>query len=70
MKFQILSSLALAASLQAQVYTPPAGGNSAAQPSSPPQDTATSPKQQTGASPFGQEIPMLIPRLRPSRSAG
>ena len=62
MRLHILSALALAASLQAQVYTPPAGGGNSAPPSNPtPQDTASSPNQQPGPSPFGQEIPMLDP---------
>ncbi len=62
MRLQILSSLALAAGLQAQVYTPPAGGGNSAPPANTtPQDTASNPKPQTGPSPFGQEIPMLDP---------
>jgi len=60
MRLQIIIPLALAAGLQAQVYTPPSG-NSSAPTNTPPQDTASSPQQQTGASPFGQEIPMLDP---------
>lgn len=60
MRLQIIIPLALAAGIQAQVYTPPSG-NSSAPTNTPPQDTASSPQQQTGASPFGQEIPMLDP---------
>ena len=63
MRLQTLAFIALAAGIQAQVYTPPAGsgGNSAPPANTTPQDTATRPQQQTGASPFGQEIPMLDP---------
>jgi len=60
MRLQILSFIALAAGLQAQVYTPPPAGNSTPA-NTTPQDTATRPQQQPGASPFGQEIPMLDP---------
>lgn len=60
MRLQIIIPIALAAGLQAQVYTPPSGNNSAPT-NTAPQDTASSPQQQTGASPFGQEIPMLDP---------
>jgi len=60
MKTQIILLLVLAGALQAQVYTPPAGGNTPPA-NRTPQDTASTPKQQTGPSPFGQEIPMLDP---------
>lgn len=56
----LLLSLSLTAVAQAQVYTPPSGGNTPPA-NTTPQDTASQPKQQTGPSPFGQEIPMLDP---------
>lgn len=63
MRLQILTFITLAAGLQAQVYTPPAGngGNSAPPANTTPQDSATRSQPQTGPSPFGQEIPMLDP---------
>lgn len=60
MKFPLLPLLAVAAAAHAQVYTPPSGGNTPPA-NTTPQDTASTPQQQTGASPFGQEIPMLDP---------
>ncbi|MDX1679715.1 MAG: hypothetical protein R3242_03195, partial [Akkermansiaceae bacterium] len=69
MKLQILIALALAAGLQAQVYTPPAGGNSA--PVNPvAQDVASNPKQQQGANPLGQEIPLLDPAAETIKVGG
>jgi len=60
MKTRILVLLAMAGAAQAQVYTPPSGGNTPPA-NTTPQDSATNPQQQTGPSPFGQEIPMLDP---------
>ncbi len=59
MKIQILSCLALAAGLQAQVFTPPA--DKGPQPANPPQDVAANPKPQPGPNPLGNEIPLLNP---------
>ena len=60
MKTRILIPLLLAGIAQAQVYTPPPAPNTN-QPAPPPQDTAAAPAKQPGASPLGQEIPLLDP---------
>lgn len=53
--------LALAATLNAQVYTPPAAGGAAPAAPAIPQDNSPPPAKAQSNGPLGQEIPMLDP---------